>query len=372
MSLIIHIRACNFFGGPEKQIVNHIKTNTKFEHKVLSFIENNAHNELIERCRKDNISTITISTKSSFEISSILKLRRIFKQEKPRLLCSHGYKPTLLSLIAKIGLNIPLIVFLRGHTSENLKVKLFETIELKATRFATGMISVSEGYAKYLLGKGIPLTKLSVVQNAIGFNPAKLTKREMEEKKEELGYKNTDFLIATAGRLSPEKAQSDLIHAFSAIMNKFPNAKLLLLGDGPLHKELSNLIRKNNIPSARLLGFRKDIHEIMSVIDLFVLPSLSEGLPNVVLEAFSCGKPVVATNVGGTPEVVDHNHNGLLVPPGNVEALVEALETCISNPTLLTKMGNAGYEKVKNNFSVETQNLRLENIYSKTISQNQI
>ena len=113
----------------------------------------------------------------------------------------------------------------------------------------------------------------------------------------------------------------------------------------------------------RFLGYRRDLMDIIQVTDFMVLPSLSEGLPNVLLESFSCRKPVVATSVGGVPELVTHNKNGLIVDPANAKVLAEAIKKIYASEELRKKFGDFGYTTVKNEFSFEQQNLELEKIY---------
>ncbi len=365
--LVLHIRACNFFGGPEKQIINHIKTSKLFNHRVISFIEGNTENQLIQACIKEKIPCSGIYTNHSYEISSIYQMRTVFKNLRPQIICSHGYRPTMISLLAKLGLNISLIIFSRGHTHENFKVKIFEKFELKMLRFAQKIIAVSEGYSDYLIKKGINKKKITTVKNAIDIKIQNNKKWDAAAKRYELGFSHTDFLIATAGRLSPEKAQMNLIKAFSMLTEKHKNIHLLLLGDGPLEKEFEQYIADNRLDHIHLLGFRKDVMEIMNTIDLFVLPSLTEGLPNVVLEAFLCKKPVVATKVGGVPEVVDHLKNGIIVPPNDVQRLADGIEYFLTDQKIMLEMGKAGFAKLQKVFSLEKQTERLETIYSELI-----
>lgn len=188
-----------------------------------------------------------------------------------------------------------------------------------------------------------------------------------DKKRSELGFRKGDILIATAGRISPEKAQEVLIEAFARIKGEHPKASLLIIGDGPSRRALEGLARERNAEGVRFLGFRTDMDQIMCAIDLFVLPSLTEGLPNVILEAFACKKPVVATAVGGVPEIVDHGKSGLLVPPKRPDLLAEAIQALLRDPERRRAMGEAGYERVRRDFTFEAQAGKLEGIYEEII-----
>jgi UDP-N-acetylglucosamine:LPS N-acetylglucosamine transferase len=119
---VIHIRASNFFGGPERQIINHINASKKFRHLLVTFLEGHSSNELYERAVKAGVYTRLIRARNAFDPTIIMSMRHIFKDQKPHVICSHGYKPSVIALLAKVGLGIPLIIFSRGHTNENFKV----------------------------------------------------------------------------------------------------------------------------------------------------------------------------------------------------------------------------------------------------------
>lgn len=365
--LVLHLRAANFYGGPERQIVGHIQHSRNFRHAVITFAENGRNDELAAECRKNGLTVEVLESRTAYDPSTVGRLHRLFKQLEPDLLCSHGYRPTLLSQAAKVGQGLPLIVFVRGHTGENKKVSLFEWLEMKALRFADAVVAVSGGYAENLLSLGVRAESIHVVPNAI--NAARMGRHvaSAADKRSELGFRNGNILIGTAGRLSPEKAQADLIDAFAALQQKFPQAHLLVAGEGPCRNELEAQAAKQSLKNVHFLGFRNDMDALMCALDLFVLPSHTEGLPNVILEAFAAAKPVVATRVGGVPEVVEEGVSGLLVPPRKPDLLADAIVKMLSDPPRMKAMGQAGYERVKRDFTFEAQTQKLEAIYQEVI-----
>jgi len=229
--------------------------------------------------------------------------------------------------------------------------------------YADKIVVVSNGYANHLRTGRIPERKIHVVQNAIDLQRVKSIKCEKKTKRKELGFSPDEILVATAGRLSPEKGQADLILAFSCLKRGFPSATLVIIGDGPLRNQLETFVKEKSINHVCFTGFRNDIDEIMSIVDLFVLPSHTEGLPNVVLEAFAFKKPVVGTEVGGVPEIIEDGVNGFLVLPGHSDLLKTAISKCLSNPKMMSEMGNAGYKKIEKEFTLEAQTKKLEEIY---------
>lgn len=366
--LILHVRASNFFGGPERQIIGHIQTSKQFRHLVVTFQEGNLENEFQSICTEQGIAVAAIKTSHSYQWSSVQQLRTCILEKQPALICCHGYRPLALSLLAKIGTKIPIIAFSRGHTSENLKIRIFEFLERKLYTFADKIIAVSQGYAEGLKKHGIEAKRIEVILNAI--NPDKFSSsiEKSEQTRRELGFANGDFLIATAGRLSPEKAQGDLIKAFAQLYNKHNHVRLVLCGNGPLREQLERQSVELKCPAVHFLGHRNDLDNLMPAFDLFVLPSLTEGLPNVLLEAASCHIPIVATRVGGVPEVITDGESGLLVEPANVAQLAKAMDQYVANPELRTRYSNVAYVEIVKKFGFAEQTLRLENLYRQMLT----
>jgi glycosyltransferase involved in cell wall biosynthesis len=247
------------------------------------------------------------------------------------------------------------------------RVRVYEKIERWAMRWADQVVAVSKGYSDYLVKSGLQRKNIKVVQNAIDTARMNVSVTQRNAKREEMGFSEDDFLIATSGRLSPEKAHVNLIKAFDRIKSLFPKTQLLIIGDGMLFDELKIIAASQATSSINFLGFRRDMDQIMSAIDLFVLPSLTEGLPNVVLEAFAARKTVVATSVGGVPEIVEDGVNGFLCEPGDIESLADAIIKALSQQELLAKMGFSGFNKVQQKFSVEIQEKSLECVYNLVI-----
>ncbi|MBV5330682.1 MAG: glycosyltransferase [Chlorobium sp.] len=363
MPLIIHVRASNFFGGPERQIIGHIQASKEFEHLVVTFQEGSADNEFRKACSERGIAVTTIKTTHSYQWSSVQQLRACIQEQQPAVICCHGYKPLALSLLAKRTEPIPIIAFSRGHTSENMKVRIFEFMERRLFAFAGKIIAVSQGYAEELKRHGIEANRIEVVLNAV--YPEKFLPfiEKRLQTRREIGFTNDDFLVATAGRLSPEKAQVDLVTAYAMICGKHNHLHLIICGNGPLLEQLKRQSVELGCRNIHFLGHRTDLDSLMPAFDLFVLPSLTEGLPNVLLEAASCHVPIVATRVGGVPEIVANNESGLLVEAGNVGQLAKAMEQCVVNRELKDRLAQAALQIIEKKYSFLEQTSKLENLY---------
>jgi len=224
------------------------------------------------------------------------------------------------------------------------------------SRLVTAMVMVSEGTRRYSIEEqGLRPEKLVTIHNSIDLERfTRQPPEQVEPLRAQLGLPDDALIVTTVARLHPQKGHRYLLQAAPAILAVFPQTHFLLVGEGALWSELEMTVRRLGLQEAvHFLGVRQDIPTILSFSDIFVLPSLWEGLPNSVLEAMATETAVVATDVDGTPEVVQDGKTGLLVPPANVEALQEAIAYLLGNATLRQEMGSCGRNRVAREFSHE-------------------
>jgi len=205
-----------------------------------------------------------------------------------------------------------------------------------------------------------------------GIDIESLEKRKVDriQKREELGIANDCILIVTAGRLVPVKGQSYLITAFAQVITEIPNIRLVFLGDGVLRGELSGQVKTLGLEKQVLfLGMRSDVPEIISCSDLFVLPSINEGFGVVLLEAMAMKCPIVATNVGGVPEVVLDGETGILVPPGDPVQLAGGIIRLLKDTSLALKMAECGYQRLKVCFDIRETVSKTEHLYKELLEE---
>jgi len=183
-----------------------------------------------------------------------------------------------------------------------------------------------------------------------------------------LGLPDHGAVIGIIARLDPVKRHADLIAAFPQILQVVPAAQLIFVGDGPAASELHRLAYETGVAKKiHFLGARRDIPRVLSALDLLVLPSQQEGLPNSILEAMAAGVPVVATRVGGIPEVVVDGETGLLVPPGNPLALAEAINSLLASPEVRQRMGGRGRARIEEHFTARRAAAELETLYRRLL-----
>jgi glycosyltransferase involved in cell wall biosynthesis len=182
-----------------------------------------------------------------------------------------------------------------------------------------------------------------------------------------LGLAQNGLIVGFIGWLLPIKGPMHLLKAMDYVWHEHPEASLVLVGKGDLDVDLrAEALRKNTNGKVKFLGWREDIDEIMPIFDIFVLPSLNEGMGRVLVEAMAAGKPVVASNVGGIPDLVQHDYNGLLVAPGDEKALAASIKQLISNPEKAKLMGQRGREFCRQ-FSVESMVEKIDILYGQLL-----
>jgi glycosyltransferase involved in cell wall biosynthesis len=374
---IMHLTATNFYGGPEKQIVEHLMRleNNYYRGVIASFLEDQRPNETLERAKTAGLIHRGIPMSGPVDVRAQWKLNKLLRQEKVDLLCVHGYKACVMGWWAGLRLKIPVLAFSRGYTAEDIKVAFYEWLERRVIGRLTGIVFVSEGQRRKLESFGIRGRKKWVVHNAVSV-------ASLEEGRDtairaivckRLSIPENSKMIVTAGRLSFEKGHRFLVEAIGKMGKKAKDTYFIFCGEGPCKRDLEKQAYKLSIhEQCRFPGFRRDLNEIFKLMDLMVLPSLTEGFPNVVLESFACAKPVIATNVGGVAEVVEDGVNGILVPPKRSDLLAEAIEKSLSSPKMARQMGQAGYCKVKSEFTFASQTRKLEHIYQEILSEQEL
>jgi glycosyltransferase involved in cell wall biosynthesis len=234
------------------------------------------------------------------------------------------------------------------------------------SRATTQRVAVSEAVARATCQRlRLERERVTVIPNSV---PSKtfriMSEVEWRLKRRELGIQHTDLVIATVGRLDPEKNHDLLLVAMRRLTEEFPGVRLLLAGYGPLRQRLEAQAISLGIGSyVHFLGFRKDIEDILEAADIFVLPSEWEGLPLALLEAGAKRLPAVASNVGGVPEIIKNGETGFLVEPGDVMKLANRLTQLLGNPVLRKTLGEACQRRIWSRYRSEYVVPQLEHLY---------
>lgn len=366
---VAHFLASNFFGGPEKQLLEHVQRLDKqrFTSQVISFDEGGKTNQLLAKTHASGIRSDKIDTTGAFDPRMVMNLLSVIKAQKIDLLCVHGYKANVIGRIAAWLSGIPVIAISRGWTGEAPKIRFYEWLDKLFLRFADHIVAVSHGQMEKISKLGIPSERVSVIHNCIAV-PESCYEQRKSFLRRELGLPDAAVLVVSAGRLSPEKNYGGMIEVARVVAASNPEVYFIIFGEGFLRPDLERAIDNAGLAGRFLLpGFRTDLQAVLPEVDIFMLPSFTEGLPNVILEAFAVRKPVVATRVGGTPEVVEHGVSGFLTEPHETEAMAQYVLRLAGDPALRREMGAKGLEHVITNFGFEQQTRQYENLYRQIV-----
>jgi len=257
----------------------------------------------------------------------------------------------------------------KGHFSF-WKRALFMDIERSLGRRTRRIVHVSESERLEWLSFGIvPAERAAVVEN--GIDPWPYRWSEPPEPKVALfSDGKPSYRIGTIGLLNAAKGHDGLLRAFRRLLETYPDARLAIIGEGELRPRLEALIRELELQGrARLAGYRNDIPSALKEMDLFVFPSLWEGMPYVVLEAMAAGLPVVATDGNGSRDIVRHGETGLLVPPGDEAALARACGEVLSKPNTAAAMAREALRLVMSRYTLEGMLSRMEALYREVVSE---
>lgn len=355
---LVHLTASTFFGGPERQMLGLALAMPDPVHTTFAtFPEGGRGVAFLDEVRKHGFPTAPLATDFPKVLSAVRELAGLLRATACDVLICHGYKAHILGRLAARRVGVPAVAVSRGWTGETRKVKLYEWLDRRHLRLMDHVVCVSDGQAeKVRRWCGVPAGRLSVIRNSARLgafeNPAPDARERL------LGFfpGPVSKVVLGAGRFSPEKGFGVLVEAAAAVCRADPGAGVVLFGEGPLRGELEARVAELGLAGRVVLpGFRTDLDSLIGGADVVVLPSYTEGLPNVALEASAAGVPVVATAVGGTPEAIADRVNGFLVPPGDPAALSAKVIDLIRNPALGHQFGDAGRARMRERFTFQAQ-----------------
>jgi glycosyltransferase involved in cell wall biosynthesis len=296
-------------------------------------------------------------------------LIRVFRREQPAIVQSHGARTNVYAKIAARLVGVPVVVAtvhnsLFDYEVGALRRWLYLAAERLTAPLAYRVVAVSHAVGRDLVMRyRLPADRVVVIQN--GIDPAKFVpQRSPAAARAELGLPPETRLIGLVGRLTRQKGQDLLVAALPSLVTASPKLRCLFIGEGELGPELRAQAEALGVAShCVFLGARHDVADLVAILDVVVLPSRSEGLPFALLEAMVLARPVVATRVGGNPEVVEDGRTGLLVPPENPAALSEAVRFLLDHPAEAAAMGRRGRERAAQDFSLARSVGALQELY---------
>ncbi len=324
--------------------------------------ENDEPPPLVSEARTIGLRVEIVKLKGRFDSSAISKLRNLLLENKIHILHTNEYRSDIIGFMATRGTGIKTMATAHGWLNVDFKIKFYEWLDSLFLRFFNMVVSVSNAMKNELIKAGVPTGKLKVIENAIDYTD--IQGGEGLNIRGKIGAGPDTVIVGSVGRLSLERGYSYFLSAAREISIKFPQTKFLLVGDGVLRESLTIQTQKLGIKEKiSFLGFRKDMKDIYSAIDIFVSSSLRESFGLALIEAMAAGKPVVATALGIAPEIIKNGENGFLVTPGNPAEISEALSILLSNDDKRREMGASAKRTIESRFSQQKMVKEYEAIY---------
>lgn len=324
--------------------------------------------EFIDAARARGFDLALFDQRFNFDPTPLWQVYRLLKRGHYDILETHGYKGHLIARALQKRLPIHWVGVTHGWTDENAKIRLYNELEKTLLKSADHVISVSPQLRAVMHQLRGPRKPVSLVLNAVDPDSIFGDGKSASIRQELLQDSNDGFLLGSFGRLSPEKGHRILLDAMAGLNPNSP-AKLVIVGDGPERENLQRQTEELCIHDRVIFaGQQTNMRDWFEAIDLFVLPSLSEGLPFVVLEAMSLEKPVLASRVGALPEVIVEGVNGWLLPPGDPRLLAISIASLLKDRGRLEAVGKKASEMLYPRFGAERQAREVVDIYQEVLS----
>ena len=356
-------------GGGETHVLDLVQAldKTRFEPVVLSFTAG----PMIDRLRALGIPVHVIETHKPFDFTIWSRVKQLLREEKIDLVHAHGTRAQSNSFWAARQLGLPMLYTVHGwsfHMDQKpLAKKLHQMGEKLLMAQADRTICVSNSNRRDGL-KFSDMARAVVIQNGINlhkFNPS-LTAHDVRA---ELGIAKDVLLVGYIARITAQKDPFTLLRAVALLPHTL-KIKFLLVGDGDLKAEALTLARQLKIEAKVIFtDFRQDVPDLLQAVDIYCLPSLWEGLPIGVLEAMAMGKAVIASNIEANREIVEHNLNGLLVPPRSPEKLAAAIQQLAASKELRRSLGARAYRTIQTGFTAGEMTRQVEQLYREQLPQ---
>jgi glycosyltransferase involved in cell wall biosynthesis len=334
---------------------------------IATFSRNAGSEGFVSAARAAGIDTHVIRERRRFDRGVIPQLREIVARVSPDIIQTHNGKSHLLiRLLGDLRVQRSWFAFQHGYQATDLRLRLYNQVDRLTLRSADRVVSVCQAFADRLIDYGVRPERIRILHNAaVPVTPS--AEGERLQLRAQLRIADTESVILTIGRLSREKGHADLLRAVAQL----PASrawKLVVVGIGPEKEALEALASGLGIRERVVFaGFHKDVSAFYGIADLVVLPSHSEGSSNVLLEAMMTRVPIVATNIGGTPEILSDENTGLLVPVSEAPALAAAIDRLLIDRTLASRLSDAAHLQAIREFSVDRYRQRLSSFYAEVL-----
>lgn len=375
---ILYVNHVSYMGGAETSLIELTDNIDKSKYRVI--VACPASGELVEKLSQRDAEHVTIRggvLKRTFNPFSLIafayyfivnavKLSYIIRWRKVRIIHANSFTSCLFCSISAKTCGIPII----WHMRDLVKMRLFNKIFINyAGSMANIVVATTTVMKNNLISLGVAPDKICIIHNGIDLKKYNTTPTNGEIIRKEFGISLYTPLVGIVGQLTAWKGHRDFVRAAFIVAERYPSAKFLIvgktiIGDNHYGQELAGLVTKLGLDGHIIFtGFRSDMSNIMAALDILVSASWEEPFGRTIIESMAAGKPVIATNAGGVPDIIENGVNGILVPPRNPQRLADGILKVLSDLELGKKLGDAGRKVVKQRFSLEKQMRKIEKLY---------
>ena len=316
------------------------------------------------------ISLKILNLESYYNPFNIIHLGLAMKRERFQLIHAHGYFAGTFGRLAAILARVPVIIAhvhstYYHYNKRNLLIEKFLSV------FTDRIICVSQAVERFVtVNERIRKEKTCLIYNAVDYPDSLINGACKKHIRASLGTDAEAIIITIVASLTAHKGHGILLSAFQQVFMTHPSIRLLIIGDGPLREQLETAVQRQMMDTSIVfMGIRNDVLELLQVSDIFVLPSIiREGLGVALIEAMAVGLPIIGTDLGGIPEVIEDGENGFLVSPGSSEKLAEALKKLVNDQALRTGMGRRGRQIYEEKFTMPKMIRQIETLYDQLLA----
>ncbi len=380
---ILHIINSLDIGGNERfllQLLQYLPRDKFHQEVCVPDRGKDATRDLETECRKLGIPIRIFRVRGNLDVRVLFKLRRLIVGGHYDIVHTHLIYSQIYGRLAAASARAKIVVSSEQNVYELKAHFPFRWIERRLTGLTDRVIVCSNRVREHLVHRvGINPLKVVVAPNAVDtklFSPIQKTSRLFENVRavrRELGIEDGDVVIGTVGHMSRQKGHKFLIAAIPRVQLRYPRARFVFVGRGQLRDALRTQARSLGVEEAvRFTGIRQDVSVLLNCFDMFVLPSLWEGFGIAIIEAMACGAPVVASAVGGIPEIIEDGADGFLVPPGRSRPLAQSIIKLLDNPSLRSDMIYRGLRKAVRQFNVTRMTETVAKVYSQMFDRTEL
>lgn len=364
---ILHLRDTHEVGGPGKTILETYRfmDRTRFELHLAVFLARHEGTEspFLREARRYGMPIHVIRGYNQYDPRLIARTSALVERLGIDIVHAHEVKSDVIAYLASRTHRVPIVTTLHGWIGNSAKQRALIRLDKQIVRRFDRVLAVSSRIHSELEAAGVPASRLRLIHNAIVMERYQRT-GDRGRLASLVGHDVPGPVLVCVGRLSAEKGHADFIEALAIVRSRGHRVSAVLAGDGPERPRLESLLRERGLDSSVFLpGYVDTPQQILEEADLMVLPSHTEGLPNAALEALAMDVPVLATRVGGTPEVIEDGVTGRLVPAHAPAAMAQAIEDFLGNRDRWRRMAECGRSSVAARFDFRARTRKVEAVY---------